>query len=406
MYEHRNYYILHIFINLSTILFQIFNIFATTYSRRKSSISVILYGISKNQLKIGGGSSDVKIDNLKSGILSANFYEPVYQELYKSFAQHYGFEPIPCRISSPNDKGKVECGIKYVKNNFFAGRRFENGNDLDSQLRNWLDNTCNQRIHGTTRKVRQIVFELEKKNKLKPLPIEEFKMPQVGIRKVYHDCHIYVDYSYYSVPFEYVGKEVNIEVSATLVKVFYQNKQIACHIRSQGRGNFCTNPNHYPKYKRMSETEYQEKYQVKMAELGPYAQQLFFLVVNEHPWDWSRTIQGILTFTKAYPSHIIDLACKRAIAFRAIGYQIIKNILKSGSYNLPIEFNCLDKLENDNTDIGKVSNHYTSEKNSNNGQPEAKFKIDFGVNSKNHQNLPKNITHENDKGETYEYTKN
>jgi len=35
--------------------------------------------------------------------------------------------------------------------------------------------------HGTTRKI----------------PQEEFTLAKVGIRKVYHDCHIYVDYNYY-----------------------------------------------------------------------------------------------------------------------------------------------------------------------------------------------------------------
>ena len=62
----------------------------------------------------------VKIDNLKAAILEANFYEPVYQRLYKQFSEHYGFQSIPCRIYQPNDKGKVESGIKYVKNNFFC----------------------------------------------------------------------------------------------------------------------------------------------------------------------------------------------------------------------------------------------------------------------------------------------
>ena len=58
----------------------------------------------------------VKIDNLKAAILEANFYEPIFQSQYKNFAIHYGFKPLPCRVYTPNDKGKVEAGIKYVKN--------------------------------------------------------------------------------------------------------------------------------------------------------------------------------------------------------------------------------------------------------------------------------------------------
>jgi len=300
-----------------------------------------------NAFKYFGGVPEyIKIDNLKAAILEANFYAPVYQQLYKLFADHYGFKPIPCRVKEPNDKGKVEAGIKYVKNNFFLGRRFMDGTDLDRQLRNWQDNTCNQRLHGTTRRIPREVFDLEEKNKLIPLPLEAFKMSIVGTRRVYHDCHIYFEYNYYSVPFEYVGKDVDVELSGKLLKVFYQGREIAVHQKQTGKGDFCTNPNHYPQYKRYSETEYQEKYQAKMAEIGPYAEQFFFMVVERHPHDWGRTIQGVLSLLKGFPKEIIDLSCKRAIVFGVCQYQIIKNICSNGSYNLPLEFDFAERAEN------------------------------------------------------------
>ena len=287
----------------------------------------------------GGIPDTVRIDNLKAAILEANFYEPIYQRLYSSFADHYGFKIIPCRIYRPNDKGKVESGIKYFQCNFFLGRKFLSGDDVDIQIRYWLDHTCNQRIHGTIRKVPREVFESEEKAKLKPLPLEKFKISTVGTRKVYHDCHVFIDYSYYSVPFEYVGKEVDIDISKELVRIFYQGREIAVHPRAAERGKFQTNINHYPKYKRYSDTEYQEAYQVKMAAIGPYAEQVFFLALKRRPDCWMRTIQGILSLLKTYPKEVIDLACKRAIAFGVSHYQVIKRICFNGSYNLPVEFN-------------------------------------------------------------------
>jgi len=285
----------------------------------------------------GGIPQYVKIDNLKAAILKANFYEPIYQELYKNFAYHYSFHPLPCRVRRPNDKGKVESGIKYVKNNFFSGRKFSNEQELKERLNRWC-NKVNYRIHGTTRKVPREVFEKEEKMKLKPLPLEEFKLVKVGSRKVYHDCHIYVDYNYYSVPFEYVGKQVEIELAKNLLKVFYQGKEIAVHPRFSGRGKFRTNNSHYPAYKRCSDTEYQEKYQAKMAHIGTYTEQLFFLVIKEHPRDWNRTVQGILSLGKTYPHKVIEAACKRALSFGVTRYSVIKNICHNGSYNLPVEF--------------------------------------------------------------------
>jgi transposase len=294
---------------------------------------------------LGGVPEYIKIDNLKAAILEASFYAPIYQQLYKMFADHYGFKPLPCRVREPNDKGKVESGVKYVKGNFFLGRKFTGGSDLDRQLRNWLDNTCNQRVHGTTRCIPREVFETEEKQALMPLPPEEYKMSSVGSRKVYHDCHIYVEYNYYSVPFEYVGKEVEIELTDNLLKIFYQGKEITNHPRQDGKGKFCTTENHYPQYKRLSETEYQEKYQAKMAEVGPYAEQLFFLAVQNHPREWARTVQGILSLLKTYPKEILELSCKRALAFGVYQYQIVKNICTNGSYLLPVEFDFSESVD-------------------------------------------------------------
>jgi len=287
----------------------------------------------------GGVPKYVKIDNLKSAVLEANFYEPIFQVMYKKFADYYGFDPIACRPYKPNDKGKIESGIKYVKNNFFLGRTFLNEDDLNRRLRYWLDNTCNKRIHGTTKKVPVELF-LKEKDFLTKLPDTEFFFGQTGKRKVYHDCHIYVNHNYYSVPFEYVGKEVEIALNKGILKIYYNYKEIATHLEKKGKGEFSTFDHHYPKYKKMSDTEYQEKYQVKMKNIGPYAEQLFFLVLENQKNFWYKSIQGILSLEKKYSKKVIDLSCMRAIVYGAYKYQVIKNICKSGAYNLPMESLC------------------------------------------------------------------
>lgn len=280
----------------------------------------------------------VKIDNLKAAILEANFYEPIFQKLYKDFADYYGFESIPCRVYQPNDKGKVESGIKYVKNNFFKGRTFKNSDDVDNQLKNWLQK-ANNRIHGTTKKVPYEVFEKQEKILLLKLPLTEFNLAKVGVRKVYHDCHVFINHNYYSVPFAYVGKEVEIEVGNSLVKIYHNQNLITTHTESNSKGEFITNKSHYPKYKCISNTEFQEKYQAKMSNIGEHAEQLFFSILENKNNSWIRPIQGILSLTKKYSPEIINLSCQRALAFNAYEYQIVKNICKNGSYNLPLEFN-------------------------------------------------------------------
>jgi len=285
----------------------------------------------------GGIPRYIKIDNLKAAILEANFYEPIYQTLYKQFADYYGFSPLPCRVRKPQEKGKVEAGIKYIKRNFFLGRKFASSEDVNQRLKFWLINTCNARVHGTTRKIPQKVFDAEEKDKLIKLPDKEFSMPKMGTRTVYTDCHVYIDYNYYSVPFEYVGKKVDVEVHNKTIKILFEGKQIALHGKIDGRGEFITNESHYPKFKCYLSTNYQEEYRVKMNRIGDSAGRLFLLLISKHPQDWNRTAQGILSLTKEFTEEVVNLACKRALAFDVTQYQIIKNICQKGTYNLPLE---------------------------------------------------------------------
>lgn len=183
----------------------------------------------------GGVCQYVKIDNLKAAILEANFYEPTYQQMYKDFAAYYKFSPISCRVASPTDKGKVKCSIKFVKGNFFKGRTFSGSTDLDSRLRAW-NKDKNQRIHGTTRKVPHYMFLEEEKSMLSTLLPTRFVIAKISTRKVYHGYHIYVDYNYYSVPYKYVGKTVDIYLTDKLLKVFYKTDQIALHTRITLKG--------------------------------------------------------------------------------------------------------------------------------------------------------------------------
>ncbi len=284
----------------------------------------------------GGVPEVVKIDNLKAAILKANFYEPVYQDLYRRFAAYYSFKPVPCRIYHANDKGKVESGIGYVKGNFFKGRKFDCGKVLDKELSRWNEK-ANSRIHGTTRKVPSHVFEAEEIEKLGPLPDERFKMPRAGTRRVYHDCHIYVDYNYYSVPYEYVGKDVEINLTDDFLKVSYDNEDIAIHKRIADRGNFSTVDAHYPKYKKIDETEYRQVYRAKMAAIGDYGQRLFDLIVKNNKSYWAQPVKGILSLREKYPDNVLEASCKRAYYYGVVSYQMVKNICQSGAYNLPLE---------------------------------------------------------------------
>ena len=140
----------------------------------------------------GGVPKVIKLDNLKAGILDVNIHEPIYQKEYQRMAQHYGCWLSPCRPYQPQEKGKVESGIKYVKGNFFAGREFQTNQEMNRELSLWLAN-ANERIHGTTKLKPTDLFSKEEAACLIKLELEEFDMSSWHFRKVARDCHITVE---------------------------------------------------------------------------------------------------------------------------------------------------------------------------------------------------------------------
>jgi hypothetical protein len=72
------------------------------------------------------------------------------------------------------DKGKVERPYRYIREDFFLARSFQNLDDLNAQLRHWLDTVANPRTHATTGQVVAEAFA-EEKSHLQPLPLVPFR---------------------------------------------------------------------------------------------------------------------------------------------------------------------------------------------------------------------------------------
>ena len=66
----------------------------------------------------------VIIDNTKCAITRACFHDPEVQRSYGELAEGYGFLISPCPPRDPQKKGRVESGVKYVKNAFVPFESF------------------------------------------------------------------------------------------------------------------------------------------------------------------------------------------------------------------------------------------------------------------------------------------
>ena len=60
------------------------------------------------------------------------------------------------------------------------------------------------------------------------------------------NCHVSFAYKFYSVPFEYLGEEMEIRATGLTVEVFYHHQRVASHKRLWGKDDYATIPEHMP----------------------------------------------------------------------------------------------------------------------------------------------------------------
>ena len=97
----------------------------------------------------------LKVDNLKAAVQRNQRYELEFNQDFLEFARHYTTVIVPCTPYSPEQKGKVESGIKYLQQNFVNGRVFTDSRDIAHKLKDWMTSYANQRVHGTGIRLRR-----------------------------------------------------------------------------------------------------------------------------------------------------------------------------------------------------------------------------------------------------------
>lgn len=82
----------------------------------------------------------VLTDNMKSVVIGRDTDgHPLWQHDYESFMKLVGFETKLCKPRHPFTKGAVERLVRFVKENFLAGRVFSNITELNIQALQWCN---------------------------------------------------------------------------------------------------------------------------------------------------------------------------------------------------------------------------------------------------------------------------
>lgn len=272
----------------------------------------------------GGVTKTVKLDNLKSAVLKAHLYEPELNPLYLTFAKHYQLVPLPCQVATPQHKGKVESNIDYVQDNALKGKKFNSLDEQNQYLRHWNKTWASTRIHGTTKRQVNLMFEEEKPHLL-PLPETSFTFFKIGTRKVnIVDSHIEVAGAYYPIPPPYMGKQVTVHFNQQWVKVFYQNQLIQC-LSTIPKGRFHPDRRCFPANKNFSQNKYVEYLFSQCENIGPAVIKWARRAEQQRQQRAYRSIQGIVALTKKYPYATINQACHKSIEQQAFSYHVVKN---------------------------------------------------------------------------------
>jgi transposase len=198
----------------------------------------------------GGVPTTVVPDNLKAGVLQADWYDPELNPKLEEFARHYGTVILPTKPAMPRHKGKVEAGVKYAQNNAVKGRSFASLTAQNTHLSDWEKNVADTRIHGTIRQQVGQFFEAVERPALQPLPAGLFPVFVEALRSVHRDGHVEFQKAYYSAPPEYVGRQVWVRQEARLLRLYNtRREQIALHALAEP-GKFTTDPAHLHSRKR------------------------------------------------------------------------------------------------------------------------------------------------------------
>lgn len=186
---------------------------------------------------LGGVPAEILYDRMKTAVLEEAAEQPqhiVYNAKLVALAKHYGFTPRACCAYRAKTKGKVERPYRYIRQDFFLGRRFRDLEDLNQQLRHWLDTVANVRVHGTTQRVVTEHF-IEERTRLQPLPALAFDAVLRLERRISHDGMVSVAQNFYSVPDGTRKRVVEVQMSPTQVRLYEAGTLIAVHPLLEGR---------------------------------------------------------------------------------------------------------------------------------------------------------------------------
>lgn len=279
---------------------------------------------------LGGVVRVIVPDNLKAAVIRAAFgisSTPELNRSYRELARHCGFRVDPTPPRSPEKKGKVESGVKYVKRNFLLAREGQDVIEVNRELARWVREIAGNRVHGTTGRRPLEVFLAEEQSALLGLPLKRFEAVLWKKATVHTDSHVHFDRRLYSVPWRLINHEVWVRATDHSVVIYANDERVATHARD-GKTLRSTCDEHLPAgradLRHRSRKYWEDRASRISADVGSFVREVFD---SDDVLLQLRAVQAIVTYLEKFPETRATAAARRASYYGSHSYQAIKNIL-------------------------------------------------------------------------------
>jgi transposase len=183
--------------------------------------------------QLGGVPAEILYDRMKTVWIETDERgEIVWNPVFLDFARYWGFTPRLCRPYRAQTKGKIEAGVKYVRRNFLCGllgREPTGLVELNAELRRWVWDVANARMHGTTHEQPKTRWTAEREQLRAIEGMAPYPYLDDELRKVSRDGFVSWQASRYSVPWQFAGKDVWLRECEQRLEVHYGAERIALH---------------------------------------------------------------------------------------------------------------------------------------------------------------------------------
>ena len=283
----------------------------------------------------GGVTRILVPDNLKTGVQKHTEDAVVLNHAYQEMAEHYGTCVIPTRVRKPKDKPSVEKSVDVVAMWILAALRnqsFFSISELNGAIREKLAE-FNDKPFQKKPGSRSVAFE-EERQFLRPLPRHPYELASWRSAVVQYNYCVAVERNFYSVPYEFIKKTVEVRITKNVVEVFFKGNRICSHPRlRKDAGEYRIAPEHMPESHRLYLDWDDEQFISWAHDCGPNIAVIverWFEAASLKPQVY-RTCSSLFRLADKYSSMRLDAACERALLYTHMpSLKSIQSILRSG----------------------------------------------------------------------------